>query len=162
MTIGEAVTKDLIDMLGRMPKEVLTDVGREYKDSIWQTSRKAREPDGATRREKLNDKYKRRKINKGVQPVRDHYYSGAAFRNFYYEESENAVSFDYKDAKVHGYMQLHQDKAESGRATAMYPIEKDSGSSEQSNNIQFVENRILDTLTQPRTIRASATTVVRL
>ena len=162
MTIGQSITKDLQEMLGRMPKEVLTDVGREYKESIWQTSRKAREPDGVTRREKLNDKYKRRKINKGVQPVRDHYYSGAAFRNFYYEESENAVSFDYRDSKVHGYMKKHQDDAESGRKTRMYPVEKDSGSSEQKEVIQFVEKRILETLNQPRTIRASATTVVRL
>jgi hypothetical protein len=161
MTIGEAVTKDLIDMLGRMPKEVLTDVGREYKDSIWQTSRKGKQPDGSGR-EKLNPKYRRRKVNKGVQPIRDHYYSGAAFREFNYKESENAVGFGYDNAKVYGYMKSHQDKAESGRATAMYPIEKDSSSSEQKEVIQFVENRILDTLTQPRTIRASATTVVRL
>lgn len=161
MTIGEAITNDLKDVLGRMPKEVLTDVGREYKDSILKTSRKGRQPDGS-RREKLNTKYRRRKVNKGVNPLRDHYFSGNAFREFYYQESENAVSFDYKDAKVHGYMQLHQDKADSGRKTRMYPIEEDSGSSEQSNNIQFVENRILDTLTQPRTIRARATTVVRL
>lgn len=161
MTIGEAITKDLQETLNRIPKEVLTDVGREYKESIWQTSRKAREPDGATRREKLNDKYRRRKIKKSVQPIRDHYYSGAAFRNFYYEESENAVGFDYRDSKVHGYMKKHEEDAESGRKTRMYPIEKDSASSEQKEVIQFVENRILDTLNQPRTIRASATTSVR-
>lgn len=160
MTIGEAITKDLQDVLGRIPKEVLTDVGREYKESIWHTSRKGRQPDGS-QREGLKPKYRRRKINKGVQPIRDHYYSGAAFREFNYKESENAVGFGYDNAKVYGYMKSHQDKAESGRATAMYPIEKDSGSSEQKDVIQFVENRILDTLNQPRTIRASATTSVR-
>jgi len=157
MTIGEAITKDLEGVLGRIPKEVITDVGRKYKESIWKTSEKGLQPDGSLRA-KLNDKYKKRKQKVTGSTKRDFLYTGTAKKSFYYEESENAVSFDYNDDGAYYYMDGHEEK---GNGHRMYPIEKDSQSSEQKDVIQFVENRILDTLTQPRTIRASATTSIR-
>lgn len=157
MTIGEAITKDLQDVLGRIPKEVLTDIGRKYKESIWETSEKGLQPDGSLRT-KLNDKYKKRKKKVTGSTKRDFLYTGTAKKSFYYEESENAVSFDYNDDGAYYYMDEHEDKGDGHR---IYPIEKDSQSSEQKEVVQYIENRILDTLTQPRTIRASATAVMR-
>lgn len=157
MTIGEAITKDLQDVLGRIPKEVLTDVGREYKESIWKTSEKGLQPDGSLRT-KLNDKYKKKKQKVTGSTKRDFLYTGTAKKSFYYEESENAVSFDYNDDGAYYYMDGHEDKGQGHR---MYPVEGDSKSSEQKEIVQFVENRILDTLMQPRTIYASGKTVVR-
>lgn len=158
MTIGEAITKDLQDVLGRIPKEVLTDVGREYKESIWETSNKAKQPDGSLRAKLASDKYKKRKQKLTGSTTRDFFYTGTAKSSFYYQEGENEVSFDYNDSKAYEYMRGHEDKGDGHR---LYPIESDSQSSEQKEVLQYVENRILDTLTQPRTIRASATTVVR-
>lgn len=157
MTIGEAITKDLQDTLGRIPKEVLTDVGREYKESIWNISKQGIQPDGSSR-QKLNKKYRNRKVKKGRKPFRDFVWEGTAQSSFNYQEGENTVGFGYEDAKASGYMEEHEEK---GNGHRLYPVEKDSQSSRQKETIQFVENRILDTLTQPRTIRASAKTVVR-
>lgn len=158
MTIGEAITKDLQETLDRIPKEVLTDVGREYKESIWETSKKAKQPDGSLRAKLSSDKYKKRKQKLTGSTTRDFFYTGTAKSSFYYQEGENEVSFDYNDSKAYEYMRGHDDKGDGHR---LYPIENDSGSSEQKEVIKFVENRILDTLTQPRTIRASATTSIR-
>lgn len=157
MTIGEAITKDLQDVLGRIPKEVLTDVGREYKESIWDTSENGLQPDGKNRKP-LNTKYARRKTNKQRQGFRDYVWEGTAKSSFYYQEGENEVSFDYGNSKAYEYMRSHEDKGQGHR---MYPIEGDSKSSEQKEIVQFVENRILDTLMQPRTIYASGKTVVK-
>lgn len=157
---GQAIS-DSLKQSFNLPKEVLTDVGREYKQSILKTSRKGMQPDGS-KRQKLNSKYRRRKVNKGVNPIRDHYYSGDAFRNFYHEQSQNTIGFDYQDSKVHGYMKGHEDKAESGQNTRMYPIEKDTGSSEQKEVIRFVEKRILEMLNELPPIKAQSVARVKL
>jgi len=102
----------------------------------------------------LNKKYRNRKVNKGAKPFRDFVWSGNAKQSFYFEQSENTISFDYKDDEAYYYMDHHENKGDGHR---LYPIEKDSKSSEQKSIIDFVENQISNTLNKPRTLKAKAT-----
>ena len=102
----------------------------------------------------LNKKYRNRKVNKGAKPFRDFIWSGNAKQSFYFEQSENTISFDYNDDEAYYYMDHHENKKEGHR---LYPVEKDSNSSEQKNIIDFVEKQISNTLNKPRTLKAKAT-----
>ena len=153
MTIGEAIKKDLEDNILSVPKQVLTDIGNEYKRHIWNVSRQGIQPDGSSR-QVLSKKYRNRKVKKGAKPFRDFVWSGNAKESFYFEQSENTISFDYNDDEAYYYMDHHENKGDGHR---LYPIEKDSKSSEQKIIIDFVENKISNTLNKPRTLKAKAT-----
>jgi hypothetical protein len=153
MTLGEAIKKDLENTILSVPRQVLTDIGREYKEHIWEISKRGTQPDGKSR-QVLNKKYRDRKVNKGAKPFRDFIWSGNAEKSFYFEQSENTISFDYNDDEAYYYMDHHENKKEGHR---LYPIEKDSNSSEQKDIIEFVENKILNILDKPRTLKAKAT-----
>ena len=157
MTIGEAISKDLTQTLDRIPKEVLSDVGREYKESIWETSEDGLQPNGAGRKP-LNTKYARRKVNKQRQGFRDYVWEGTAKSTFTFETGEDSIGFGYDNSKAANYMKSHENKGQGHR---MYPIETDSKSSQQKETIQFVADRIANVLNKPRIIYASATTTVR-
>jgi hypothetical protein len=152
MTLGEAIKKDLEDTILSVPRQVLTDIGNEYKEHIWKISSQGTQPDGSSR-QVLNKKYRNRKVNKGAKPFRDFIWSGNAKQSFYFEQSENTISFDYNDDEAYYYMDHHENKKEGHR---LYPVEKDSNSSEQKNIIDFVEKQISNTLNKPRTLKAEA------
>ncbi len=161
MTIGEAIKKDLEDTILSVPKQVLTDIGNEYKEHIWEVSEDGLQPDGSGR-EKLNTKYAQRKDNNSRNPYRDFIWTGSARKSFYFEEGENKIGFGYDNGKVYNYMELHQLKAEGEikaktKKHRLYPIEKDSKTSKQKDIIEFVENKILNILDKPRTLKAEAT-----
>lgn len=152
MTIGEAIKKDLEDTILSVPRQVLTDIGNEYKEHIWNVSRQGIQPDGKSR-EKLNKKYRNRKVNRGRKPFRDFVWTGTAEKSFYFEQSENTISFDYNDDEAYYYMDHHENKGDGHR---LYPVEKDSTSSRQKEIINFVETQISNTLNKPRTLHAEA------
>jgi hypothetical protein len=56
MTLGEAIKKDLENTILSVPRQVLTDIGREYKEHIWEISKRGTQPDGKSR-QVLNKKY---------------------------------------------------------------------------------------------------------
>ena len=152
MTLGQAIEKDLKDTILSVPKQVLTDIGREYKEHIWKISSQGTQPDGSSR-QVLNRKYRNRKVNKGVKPFRDFIWSGNAKQSFYFEQGENTIDFGYDSGEVYSYMSSHENKRDGHR---LYPIEKDSKSSEQKSIIDFVENQISNLLNKPRTLKAEA------
>jgi len=152
MTIGEAIKKDLEDTILSVPKQVLNDVGNKYKEHIWKISSQGTQPDGSSR-QVLNKKYRNRKVNKGVKPFRDFIWSGNAKQSFYFEQGDNTISFDYNDDEAYYYMDHHENKGDGHR---LYPIEKDSKSSEQTSIINFVETQISNTLNKPRILHAEA------
>ncbi len=151
MTLGEAIKKDLEDTILSVPKQVLTDIGREYKQHIWKVSEEG-QPDGSGR-QVLNTKYAQRKINNSRKGFRDFIWTGTARKSFYFEQGENTIGFGYDNGEVYSYMNNHKNKGEGHR---LYPIEKDSKSSEQKSIIDFVENQISNTLNKPRTLKAEA------
>tara|TARA_R110002020_G_C16042262_1_gene753818 strand:+ start:195 stop:668 length:474 start_codon:yes stop_codon:yes gene_type:complete len=151
MTLGQAIEKDLKDTILVVPKQVLTDIGNEYKQHIWKVSEQG-QPDGSGR-QVLNTKYAQRKNNNSRKPFRDFIWTGTARKNFYFEQGENTISFDYKDDEAYYYMDHQENKGEGHR---LYPIEKDSKSSEQKSIIDFVENQISNILNKPRTLKAEA------
>ena len=157
MTLGQAIEKDIKDTILVVPNQTLTEIGREYKEHIWEISSRGTQPDGSSR-QKLNTKYRNRKINRGARSFRDFTWSGAAEKSFYFEEGENAISFDYNDDEAYYYMDYHENKGDGHR---LYPIEKDSDSSPQRPIINSVENKISNILNKPRTLKAKAT-VTRL
>ena len=157
MTLGHAIEKDIKDTILVVPNQTLTEIGREYKEHIWEISSRGTQPDGSSR-QKLNTKYRNRKINRGARSFRDFTWSGAAEKSFYFEEGENKIDFGYDSGNVYNYMNNHENKGEGHR---LYPVEKDSNSSAQVNVVNFVANKISNILNKPRTLKAKAT-VTRL
>lgn len=161
MTLGEAIKKDLEDTILSVPKQTLTEIGNEYKRHIWEVSEEGLQPDGSGR-EKLNTKYAQRKINNSRNGFRDFIWTGTARKSFYFEEGENKIGFGYNDSEVYNYMELHQLKAEGEikaktKKHRLYPVEKDSKTPTQKDIIEFVQNKILNILDKPRTLKAEAT-----
>ena len=165
MTLGQAIEKDIKDTILVVPKQTLTEIGREYKEHIWKVSEEGDMPDGKPRQD-LSTKYAQRKDNNSRNPFRDFIWTGAARKGFYFEEGQNTIGFGYDSGKVYNYMELHQKKAEGDikddtKKHRLYPIEKDSKTPKQKDVIQFAKDRILDVLNKPRTLKAKAT-VTRL
>jgi len=161
MTLGEAIKKDLEDTISVIPKQTLAEIGNEYKQHIWRVSREGLQPDGSGR-EKLNTKYAQRKTNNSRQGYRDFVWTGSAEKSFYFEQGDNKLDFGYDNSKVYAYMKVHQDKAEGEikaktKKHKLYPVEKDSKTPTQKDIIEFVENKILNILDKPRTLKAKAT-----
>jgi len=152
MTLGQAIEKDIKDTILVVPKQVLTDIGREYKEHIWEVSEKGDMPDGKPR-QNLSTKYAQRKDNNSRNPFRDFIWTGTARKNFYFEQGENTIGFDYKDGDAYEYMRYHENKGDGHR---LYPIEEDSKTPTQTDVIQFAKDRILDVLNKPRTLKAKA------
>lgn len=160
MTLGQAIEKDIKDTILVVPNQTLTEIGREYKEHIWKVSEEGLQPDGSGR-QVLNTKYAQRKVNNSRKGFRDFIWTGTARKSFYFEEGKNTIGFGYDSGKVYNYMELHQKKAEGeikdkSKKHRLYPIEKDSKTPKQKDVIQFVENRILDILNKPRTLKAKA------
>jgi len=157
MTLGQAIEKDIKDTILVVPNQTLTEIAREYKEHIWEVSEKGDMPDGNPRQD-LNTKYAQRKDNNSRNPFRDFIWTGTARKNFYFEQGENTIGFDYSDGDAYEYMRYHENKGDGHR---LYPIEEDSDSSPQRPIIDSVENKISNILNKPRTLKAKAT-VTRL
>lgn len=153
MKLSSIILKDVRSQLNSNKfKESMNEVGREYEFSINRMNQQALEPDG-NRRFGLVDSYADYKENIGRKPIPDFLYTGTAEEDFMYQTKKRGVSFGYNSARVGGYMRDHE---EGNRVPQrrQFPIEEDSGSTEQQGNIDDVKDIIFELLNERRTIKA--------
>ena len=153
MRLGAAIAKDIKSRFDSSDfNEVLDSVGIIYSDSIEEMNRKAKDPDDSER-QPLSELYGQLKLDSGLQTKADFFFSGDAYDSFMYETGKRKVSFGYGDSEIASYMEDHE-RGNKVPKRRQFPIESDSNSSEQQNNIEDVERLVFEMLNKPRTIHA--------
>lgn len=158
MDLSKIVIQDIKDTLSqRNMKPILEATNKLYKESMEQLNLEAKNPDGKVR-SKLNPQYAKKKSKQGGASTgfANSVLTGRAKKSLKGTVATSSNSLDifyhFTDDKANEYMYINEvlDPYQKGRR--QFPIEADSRSSRQKENITFVGQMIGSLLAADRRI----------
>ena len=156
MNLTQIIIKDIKDTLSEKDmKPILEFTNKLYKESIEESNTLARNPDGKLRT-KLTTAYANRKNKQGAAAIPNFLLTGRAKKSLKGTVATSANTLDifyhFTDDNANKYMYINEIVDPYKKDRRQFPVEKDSKSSVQKDNIKTVAHVIQGLLTKNRKI----------
>lgn len=158
MDLGKIIIKDINKVLSHQNmKHVLEGTNKLYKESMEQLNLEAKNPDGKVR-SKLNPQYAKKKSKQSGASTgfANFVLTGRAKKSLKGTVATSANSLDifyhFTDDQANEYMYINEISDPYKKERRQFPLERDTRSSRQKDNIKFVGLMIQSLLTKERRI----------